>query len=101
MRLVLAFLAFATLSACGPARSTAALIDADVQLESARAAGAQTASLYEYAAAEAYLEKARDAWGRSKFEASARFAARARDLAAEAKKNAVAASNRTREEEGR
>jgi len=94
VRLLLALLAFATLSACGPVRSTAALIDADVQLESARAAGAQTTSLYEYTAAEAYLGKARETWGRSKYEASTRFAARARDLAEEAKKNAAAASNR-------
>lgn len=98
MRLVLALLALAALAACGPVRSTAALIDAEVQLQSARTAGAQTTSLYEYAAAEAYLEKAKETWGRSKYEASARYAARARDLAAEAKKNAVAASNRTREE---
>ncbi len=94
MRLVLALLALATLAACGPVRSTAALIDAEVQLESARAAGAPSTSLYEYTAAEAHLEKARETWGRSKYEASLRFAARARDLAEEAKKNAIAASNR-------
>lgn len=98
MRLVLALLAFATLTACGPVRSTAALIDAEVQLDSARAAGAPTTSLYEYTAAEAHLEKARETWGRSKYEASLRFAARARDLAEEAKKNAVAASIKAREE---
>jgi HAE1 family hydrophobic/amphiphilic exporter-1 len=40
VRLVLASLALATLAACGPIQSTAALIDADVELEAARASGA-------------------------------------------------------------
>jgi hypothetical protein len=94
VRLLLALLAVATLAACGPIQSTAALIDADVELEAARAAGAPQASPYEFAGAEAYLEKAREVAGRSRYEAAARFAERSAELAKEARRNAVAASNK-------
>ncbi len=94
MRLLLALPALAVLAGCGPIQSTAALIDADVAVESARAAGAPQTSAYEFNAAELYLQKAREVSGRSQYEAATRFANRARDLATEARKNAVAASNR-------
>ncbi len=94
MRLALAVLALALFAGCGPMQSTASLIDADVELEAARAAGAATSSTYEFTAAEAYLHKAREVAGRSQFEASSEFAAKARDLAKEARKNAAAASNK-------
>ena len=97
MRLVLVSLAVATLTACGPIRSTAALIDADVELEAARKAGAAQTSPYEFAGAEAYLHKAREVSGRARYDASSRFAAKALALAKEARKNAVAASNKPRE----
>lgn len=94
MRLLLALPAVAVLSGCGPIQSTAALIDADVALEAARAAGAPQTSTYEFTAAEAYLQKAREVSGRAQYEAATRFAGKARDLAGEARKNAIAASNR-------
>ena len=94
MRLVLALPALAVLAGCGPIQSTAALIDADVAVESARAAGAPQTSPYEFVAAEAYLQKAREVSGRAQYEAATKFAVRARDLAGEARKNAIAATNR-------
>ena len=95
MRLLPAVLALAGLCACGPVQSTASLIDADVAFEAARAAGAATAAPYEFTGAEAYLHKAREAAGRAQYEASAEFAGSARDLANEARKKAVAASNKS------
>ncbi len=99
MRLLLALLALCGLAACGPVRSTAALIDADVAIEAARAAGAAQTSPYEFTAAEAYLQKAREVSGYAQYEAATRFAARARDLGNEARKNAIAASNKAKPEE--
>lgn len=97
MRLVLASLVVATLAACGPIQSTAALIDADVELEAARAAGAAQAAPYEFAGAEAHLRKARELEGRAEYETSVRLAGKALALAKEARKHAVAASNKDRE----
>jgi hypothetical protein len=94
VRLLLALLALGALAGCGPIQSTAALIDADVAIESARAAGAPQASPYEFFGAEAYLQKAREVSGRSQYEAATRFSTKARDLATEARKKAIAASNR-------
>jgi hypothetical protein len=97
VRLVLAVLALAALAACGPIQSTAALIDADVELDAARTAGAAKASTYEYAAAEAYLHKAREVEGRSQYEAATRFARKSQEWAKQARKNAAAASSRPTE----
>jgi hypothetical protein len=97
VRLVLALLAIATLAACGPIQSTAALIDADVEIEAARAAGAAQASPYEFTGAVAYLEKAREVTGYSQYEAGARFARKSAELARAARKNAVESSNKARE----
>jgi hypothetical protein len=97
VRLALAVLALAFVAGCGPIQSTASLIDADVEVEAARAAGAATSSPYEFTAAEAYLHKAREVAGRSQYEASAEFAGKARDLAKEARKNAAASSNKAQE----
>lgn len=97
MRLVLASLALAMLAACGPIQSTAALIDADVELEAARAAGAAQTSPYEYASAEAWLHKAREVSGRADHDAARKLAARSLEFARQARKNAVAASSKDRE----
>lgn len=97
MRLPLAIAAVASLAACGPIQSTAALIDADVAIEAARAAGAPQTSPYEFTAAEVYLQKAREVSGRAQYEAATRFAAKARDLGREARKNAIASSNKAQE----
>jgi uncharacterized protein DUF4398 len=97
VRLLPAVLAFAGLCACGPVQSTASLIDADVAVEAARAAGAPKTATYEYTGAETYLHKAREAAGRAQYEVSADYAERARDLAREAREKASAATNRSEE----
>ncbi len=97
MRLALATIALATLAACGPIQSTARLIDAEVEIEAARAAGAPQSSTLEFVAAEAYYAKARELEGRARYEAAVKEAAKALDFAKAAKKNALAASNRPQE----
>lgn len=99
MRLLLVVLALSTFAGCGPIQSTAKLIDADVAIEAARAAGAPQTSPYEFTAAEAYLQKAREVSGHAQYEAATRFAAKARDLGDEARKNAIAASNKAQRPE--
>jgi outer membrane biogenesis lipoprotein LolB len=94
---LLLLLAATALAGCGPIQSTAALIDADVAVEAARAAGAPQSSTYEFTGAEAYLQKAREVSGRAQYETATRFAERSRALAVEARKNATAASNRAGE----
>jgi hypothetical protein len=94
VRLLVALFALASVVGCGPIQSTASLIDAEVALEAARAAGAPASAPYEYTAAEAYLHKSREVSGRARYEESATFAARARDLAREAREKAIATSNR-------
>lgn len=98
MRFLLAILLLASAAGCGPVQSTSALIDADVELEGARAAGAATAAPYEFHSAEAYLHKAREKSGYAQYEAAIDYAAKARDLAKEARKKAAAASNREQPE---
>jgi hypothetical protein len=98
VRLLLALLGLTLLAACGPVQSTSALIDADVELEGARAAGAPTAAAFEFTTAEAYLKKARELAGYSQYENSAVFAAKAREIAKEARVKALAASNRPEKE---
>ena len=97
MRLVLAFLALAAAAGCGPIQSTPALIEADVELEAARSAGAPAAAPYEFTSAEAYLRKAREEAGYAQYQPATDFALRARDLAKEAREKAINASNRTPE----
>ena len=86
MRLLATLLAaaLAPLAACGPVRSTSALIDAEAQLDAARAAGARSAAPYEYTSAEIYLKAAREADGRARYDESARLAGRATELGREA-----------------
>ncbi len=97
MRFLLALLALAPLAGCGPVQSTGALIDADVEIEAARAAGAPAAAPYEVTAAEAYLHKAREVAGYARYEDATAFASKARDIAIDAKKKAIASSNRPAE----
>jgi hypothetical protein len=89
VRLLLALLLLASLAACGPIQSTSALVEADVEIEAARAAGAPTSAPYEFVAAEAYLRKAREEVGYAQYELAADFAAKARDIAREARKKAL------------
>lgn len=97
MRHVLALLALAAAAGCGPIQSTPALIEADVEVEAARSAGAPTAAPYEFTSAEAYLRKAREEAGYAQYQATTDFALKARDLAKEAREKAINASNRAPE----
>ena len=101
MRLLIALLGLtfgSAVAGCGPIQSTSALIDADVEIEGARAAGAATAAPFEFTTAEAYLKKAREVAGHSQYENAAVFAAKAREIAKEARVKALAASNRVEKE---
>ncbi len=97
MRLVLALLALAAAAGCGPIQSTPALIEADVEVEAARSAGAPVAAPYEFTSAEAYLRKAREEAGYAQYQPATDFALKARDLAKEAREKALNASNRPTE----
>lgn len=81
---------------CGPVQSTAYLLDADVQLQAARTAGAEKLAPYEYTAASLYLHKAREEVGYSDFEAAVDYSQKASRHANEARSRALAA---TRNEE--
>jgi len=94
LALSLALFLLAPLAGCGPIQSTGALIDADVEIEGARAAGAATAAPYEFHSAEAYLHKARMLAGRAQYESATTYASKARELAKDAHKKAAAASQR-------
>ncbi|WP_242393851.1 DUF4398 domain-containing protein [Anaeromyxobacter oryzisoli] len=89
--------ALALLAGCGPIRSTGAIVDADVALEAARAAGAETTAAYEYSAAEVYLHQARELQGRSEYEASARYAQKAGGLAKTARQKSLDGTNKVEE----
>jgi hypothetical protein len=97
VRLALATIALATLAACGPVQSTAKLIDAEVEIEAARAAGAAQSSTYEYVSAQAYFSKARELEGYARYEAAVKIAGKSLEYAKAARKNALAASNRPQE----
>jgi hypothetical protein len=98
VRSLLALPLLALLAGCGPVQSTGALIDADVEIEGARAAGAAAAAPYEFTSAEAYLHKAREESGYAQYESAITYATRARELAKDARKKAIAASNRDQKE---
>jgi len=94
LALFVALFLLAPLAGCGPIQSTGALIDADVEIEGARAAGAATAAPQEFHSAEAYLHKAREEAGYAQYESATRFASKARELAKEAHKKGAAATQR-------
>jgi len=89
----LAVLTAVSFSGCGPTQSTALIMDADVQLEAARAADGPKLAPYEYTAAEAYLRKAREEQGYADFEVSIDFGRKAVKFATEAKVKSMAARN--------
>ena len=59
---------------CGPALYVSDLLDAEETLEEARAANARFHAPYEYHAADAYLEKAREEAAEGHYEDAIRFA---------------------------
>jgi hypothetical protein len=79
---------------CGPVRSTAFLLDADINIQAAKTAGAERYSPYEWTSANLYLKKAREEVGYSDFETAVTFAQKASEFANKARENAMAASKR-------
>ncbi len=93
-RLVAVFLLGNLLAGCGPVRSTAYLLDAEVQIEAARTAGAEKYAPYEWTAANLYIHKAREEVGYSDFEIALDFAQKASRFATEARTQAMASTKR-------
>lgn len=63
--------------------------EADTAIHMAKTADADKKSPYEYTAAQQYLRKAREKWGTSDFEYSIDYATKARDLAVQAREQAL------------
>lgn len=82
-----------TLAGCGPVRTTANLLDADVQIQAARTAGAEKEAPYEWTLANLYLHKAREEVGHSDYQAGVDFAVKASKYANEAREKAMAAGS--------
>ena len=94
MKRLLPMLAAAgVLAGCGPVKSTAHLLDAEVQIQAARTAGAEKLAPYEWTAANLYIRKAREEVGYSDFQAGVDFAEKAARYAAEAREKAMAVAN--------
>jgi hypothetical protein len=94
MKRLLAMVAAAgVLAGCGPVKSTAHLLDAEVQIQAARTAGAERLAPYEWTAANLYIRKAREEVGYSDFQAGVDFAEKAARFAAQARERAMAAAN--------
>jgi len=70
---------------CGPIQSTSIIMDADTQLEAARAADASRYAPYEYTLATAYLHKARELEGYADYEVCIDFAQKALNNAKKAR----------------
>jgi hypothetical protein len=87
---VLLVAAVSVLAACGPVKSTANLLDAEVQIQAARTAGAEKLAPYEWTAANLYLHKAREEVGYSDYQAGVDFAVKASRFANEAREKAMA-----------
>lgn len=83
----------ASLLGCGPVQSTAYLLDADVQIQAARTAGAERYAPYEWTAANLYLRKAREEVGYSDFQAGVDFAEKASKFANEARTRSLEAAS--------
>jgi hypothetical protein len=78
------------LAACGPVKSTANILDAEVQIQAARTAGADKLAPFEWTAANLYLAKAREEVGYSDYQAGVDFAVKASRYANEAREKAMA-----------
>ena len=81
-------------SGCGPVQSTAYLLDAEVQIEAARTAGADKLAPFEWTASNLYIHKAREEVGYSNYETGVEFAQKASRFAREARSKAMAASSK-------
>jgi hypothetical protein len=81
------------LAGCGPVRSTANILDAEVDIQAARTAGAEKEAPFEWTAANLYLEKAREEVGYSDYQAGVDFAVKASKYAKEAREKSMANAN--------
>jgi len=79
---------------CGPLQSTAYLLDAEVQIEAARTAGAEKLAPYEWTASNLYIHKAREEVGYSDFETGVTFAQKASGYARDARSKAMSATSK-------
>src|SRR4051812_37097278 len=80
------------LAGCGPVQSTAYLIDAQVQIEAARTAGADKYAPYYYTAANLYLHQSRVETGASNYDTALSYAKKASEYARTAKSDSEAAA---------
>lgn len=76
------------MTGCGPVVSGVRILKADVALSEAQTAGAKETAVYEYTAAKAYLDKAREEHGYSDFWGARVYADKALKFARKAKKRA-------------
>lgn len=90
---VLAVAVAGVLAGCGPVRSTANILDAEVQIQAARTAGAEKEAPYEWTAANLYIHKAREEVAYSDYQAGVNFAVKASKFANEAREKAMASAN--------
>ncbi|MEM1023960.1 MAG: DUF4398 domain-containing protein [Myxococcota bacterium] len=72
------------IASCGPIQTTTVIVDSEAAVAAARLAQAAERAPYELAAAEAYLEKAREEHGRADFEDAVDLGERALQCAWEA-----------------
>jgi hypothetical protein len=77
------------LGACGPTSAHLAIAEAQVALEAARGARAETYAVFEYTSAVEHLRKASEEEGYSDFDAAERLAKAALTYARDAKKRAL------------
>jgi hypothetical protein len=68
-------------------------MDADAQLEGARAAGAEKNATYEWTLAQMYLHKAKEQVGRSQYETAINYAQQSLKYSAAAKQRALSGSS--------
>ena len=92
-RLLVLVAAAGSLAGCGPVKSTSHLLDAEVQIQAARTAGAEKLAPYEWTAANLYIRKAREEVSYSDYQAGVDFAEKAARFAAEARQRAMANAN--------
>lgn len=74
---------------CGSILSSSEITSAADALARAESLEAEQLAIYEYVSAEAYLEKAREEWGRSDFQKSVEYARRAQEFAIQAYERAM------------
>ncbi|HEX8818465.1 MAG TPA: DUF4398 domain-containing protein [Archangium sp.] len=99
MKRLLALVAAAgVLAGCGPVRSTSHLLDAEVQIQAARTAGAEKLAPYEWTKANLYIRKAREEVSYSDYQAGVDFAEKASRSATKAREEAMANANATVDE---